>query len=136
MDNHSYRSRNCYGCSDRLVDNNMDIKPHIARDEIEHSVLDSPANEGKESGRYTKIGTIHEYQLIDKIVYPANICPKCGSLATYHRRIQESGDIVGNIFAHKETADDNGRTLTKFDLCLDCHEQFIFEIYIWKRIKK
>ena len=77
--------------------------------EISHEKLERDGD-GK-SDRYMKIGTREVVTiknesgqmaetpivLIDKIIFPINECPHCGSKATLHRVIQESGDVAGNV---------------------------------------
>jgi len=97
------------------------------------------------SDRHTKIGQEIQFKiespdgqiqnvptiLKDKIVYPVNICPHCESKATFHRTIQEDGDIVGNVWRINRSINPNGFIIKKFDYCLDCHKEFLFELYVW-----
>lgn len=110
---------------------------HLAKDEIKHDQLARP--EGNNSGRYTEIGwikTYSEYTLIDKIIYPVNVCPHCKSNATYHRRLQQHEEVGINIWRTAEDVVDSGRVYKKFDFCLDCHKEFVMEIYIYKTTRK
>lgn len=114
-----------------------------AKNEIQHRVLDAKKNDGKSSARYTKIGTIvktelgkNSFKLKDKIVFPVNVCPHCGSKATFHRIIQESGDLTGNVWDATGREEERGMVRMKFDYCLDCHKEFLMELYILKKVKK
>ena len=112
------------------------INKHKAKNEIPHEELDKL--DSPDSARYTKIGYKKKVngghiELIDKVIYPINICPHCGSEATFHRRVQENGDIVGNVWEAKQIESPKGLTYMKFDYCLDCHREFLIELYIWKK---
>lgn len=76
------------------------------------------------------------YKLVDKICYPVNKCPSCGSTNTYHHRIQRMQDVVGNCWNAVIHRPGNGAEhhLRKFDLCLDCRYEHLLETFIWKRI--
>ncbi len=116
-----------------------------AKKEIPHEELDK--NEDKKSARYIKIDSEQQVQvkgtdgkelsipfvLIDKVIYEINVCPHCGSNATFHRRIQETGDVTGNVWQVQQFGNENGFDYRKFDYCLDCHKDFLIELYIWKR---
>lgn len=109
---------------------------HKAKKEIPHEKLDREDN--STSARYTKIGHKIQvkggnFELVDKVIYPINICPHCGSEATFHRRIQENGDIVGNVWQAKQIESPKGLAYMKFDYCLDCHREFLIELYIYKK---
>lgn len=84
------------------------------------------------SGRQMPIGFIdkkNQLILIDKILYPINVCPFCGSNATYHKILQEL-DINTHVWRDITTRE----TYTKFDFCLDCQREFLIEIYFYKPI--
>lgn len=106
--------------------------------EIPHEKLERDGD-GK-SGRYMKIGTPLELEngkghlmLADKIIFPINECPHCGSKATFHRVIQESGDEGGNVLRESVSrGEKGGHAFVKYDYCLDCFREFIIEIYVWK----
>lgn len=118
---------------------------HKAKKEIPHEELDKSSDSS--SARYKKIGFRQEVEvknsdgqvqnvpfiLQDKVIYPINICPYCESEATFHRRIQENGDVVGNVWRAEQIGDPKGFIYRKFDYCLDCHREFLIELYIWKR---
>jgi len=112
-----------------------------AKKEIPHSELNKKSNRSKCSARYTKIGskaissqTRRFIALVDKVVYPANICPHCGSKATLHRRMQSNNDLTPNCLDAIVQETEGGIFTIKRDLCLDCHKEFIFEIFIWRVI--
>lgn len=110
-----------------------------AKKEIAHEILDKDENSDKVSARYTKVGSHTQisgmpFKLKDKIIYPINVCPHCSSEATYHRRIQESGDVVGNVWQAREGQSQTGYVLMKFDYCLDCHKEFLIELYVWEKV--
>ena len=118
---------------------------HKAKNEISHEELDV-SGDGS-SARYVKIGSKDQIQfkysdgkvqdasfaLQDKVIYPINICPHCNSKATFHRRIQENQDIIGNVWRSEQVIDPGGMVTKKFDYCLDCHKEFLIELYIWKK---
>ena len=118
---------------------------HKAKNEISHEELDK--NEDKTSGRYVKIGSKQQAQikspdgktqnvpfiLQDKVIYEINVCPYCDSKATFHRRIQESRDITGNVWRVEQFLGEKGYDFRKFDYCLDCRKEFLIELYIWKK---
>jgi len=88
------------------------------------------------SDRHTDIGQEIQvmgvyFKLIDKVIYAANICPYCESKATFHRIIQENDDVVGNVWRGDRIGDSKGFIVKKFDYCLDCHKEFLFELYVW-----
>ena len=90
------------------------------------------------STRYWEIGSTHKtnsglYKLIDKVIYPINECSFCDSKATFHRRIQESGDMAGNVWRDWQTTGPKGYTYMKFDYCLDCHREFLIELYVFEK---
>lgn len=113
----------------------MKDKPWLAKKEISHDKLD--ARTDNDSARYTaKIGGPAQTTVlivIDKICYPPNICPKCKSLATFHRRMQQHGDNVFNIWRTERKEDGKVIVSVKYDFCLDCHSEFIFEMFILKQ---
>ncbi len=114
-----------------------------AKNEIPHEELDK--NEDKNSARYIKLGSKNVIKmnrdsgeivdapivLIDKVIFPINKCPYCGSEVTFHKRIQENGDM-GNVLKTANSFGSEGYTYIKYDYCLDCHKEFIIEVYIWK----
>src|SRR3990167_9623187 len=110
---------------------------HLARDEMKAEELKRP--DGNTSGRYTEVGfikTYEEFTLIDKVIYPVNVCPHCKSQATFHRRIQVNGDVTDNVWRDKQSAgQSDGKYYAKFDYCLDCHKEFLMELYIYKKTK-
>ena len=74
--------------------------------------------------------------MIDKVIYPVNVCPHCKSEATFHRRVQVNGDVTDNIWRVKESASmEKGRYYAKLDFCLDCSSEFLVELYIYKKTK-
>lgn len=107
-----------------------------AKKEISHKKLDN--DKRSKSARTThKIGRTYQgMKLIDKIVYPINICPKCGSKATFHRRMQENNDFIPNVWDSRVEEYNDSFYTVKFDYCLDCHNSFIMEMYIFKKVKK
>lgn len=107
-------------------------KPYHAKTELDHADLD--AREDNNSARYTaKIGKeLPGPKVLDKICYPPNLCPHCGSEATFHRRMQQLGDDVMNIWRTEKKEDGNIVVSVKYDFCLDCHTEFIFEMFILK----
>jgi len=108
-----------------------------SKKEISHKTLDKKKDRMKFSARYTPIGTrIKNLMLVDKVIYPINICPHCKSHATFHRRVQENGDIIGNCWAGKKEKTKEGSVSMKFDYCLDCQRSFLIELYILKRKNK
>lgn len=117
-----------------------------AKKEIPHEEL---KGEPSSSDRYMEIGFRREFQLNgpdgpmpkaffelkDKVIYPINECPHCGSRATFHRRIQESGDVTGNVWSGQWITGDKGLDFRKLDYCLDCHKEFLIELYVWGKEK-
>lgn len=84
------------------------------------------------SGRYmTRIGTIKEMKLLDKIIFPINTCPHCKSNETFHERMQTK-NIEKNVFRESSEVAGLIRRLEKWDLCLKCQRQFLIEVYIWR----
>lgn len=115
---------------------NINQMKHKAKKEISHEELDK--GNSSSSARYTKIGYKEPagggyVKLIDKVIYPVNICSHCGSKATFHRRVQDGGDIVGNVWRANQSGDSKGLVYKKFDYCLDCHREFLIELYIWEK---
>lgn len=118
---------------------------HKSKNEISHDELDK--NEDKTSTRYVKIGTTQILQmrdpdgqvksvsflLRDKVIYEINVCPHCHSKATFHRRAQEGGDITGNVWRAEQFFGEKGYDFRKFDFCLDCHKEFLIELYVWEK---
>jgi len=124
----------------QITDNTCAINQmkHWAKKEISHEELDK--GDSSSSARYTSIGYKKQiasgyFELIDKVIYPINICPHCRSEATFHRRVQEGGDVVGNVWRAQQSEGPEGFVYSKFDYCLDCHKEFLIELYIWKREK-
>lgn len=106
-----------------------------AKKEISHKQLDNNKRSKSARSQY-KIGKLYEHgQLIDKIIYPINICPKCKSKATFHRRMQENDDFVPNVWDRKIAGNGDNTYISKFDYCLDCHSQFLIELYIFRKPK-
>lgn len=92
------------------------------------------------STRYWEKGSIQQIngaslKVIDKVIYPINECPHCNSKATFHRRIQEGGDIAGNVWRDWQTKGPKGYAYMKFDFCLDCHKEFLIELYVFEEIR-
>ena len=115
----------------------MENKPWISKTEISHEELDKKAVDDPEnnSARYKLIGYNRRMELVDKIIYPVNVCPECKSEATFHRRMQQVGKEFSNVW-HIERKEDNVSYVTvKYDFCLDCRSPFVFEIYILKIIE-
>ena len=118
---------------------------HIAKEEIPHEELDKV--DSSASGRYKKIGSEHQGQtkdqggqiqnvtfiLQDKVIYKINVCPYCSSETTFHRRIQDNKDVIGNVWRTDVHGGEGGYSLRKFDYCLDCRREFLIELYIWKK---
>lgn len=123
------------------------VNKHKAKKEIPHEELDKVVS--SDSGRYTKIGSGQQIQikrpdgqiqnvpfiLQDKVIYEINVCPYCGSKTTFHRRIQDNGDITGNVWRSEVFWGEKGEgyDYRKFDYCLDCRREFLIELYIWKK---
>lgn len=130
---------------------------HFAKKEIAHHILDNknyliPLHDARfnHSTRYVvKIGSDnHNYQIkpktffrkeklgkitcIDKICYEPNICPKCDSEATFHRRMQQHEPLM-NIWRTEVKQDSTALVSIKYDFCLDCHSEFVFEMFIFKK---
>ena len=105
---------------------------HLAKNELPHKDLD--ARTDNESARYKmKIGDkLDQPTLIDKIVFPPNLCSRCGSRATFHRRMQQHGNVM-NVWENEQKVDGNIVVSIKWDFCLDCHSRFVFEIFIFKK---
>jgi len=81
-----------------------------------------------------------DLRLMDKTLYPIDICPYCSSEDTFHKRHLERG-IAGTCWDTREILDIRKgellvRTLLKFDYCLECQQIFLIESYAWKRIKE
>ncbi len=121
-----------------------------AKKETPHEKL---KGDPKSSACYTEVGTIQkisvkdannniqeiDFELIDKVIYyeDRNICPFCNSKATFHRRIQESGDFAGNVWKMKNIWGEKGGFATaKLDYCLDCYKDFLIELYVYKKVEK
>lgn len=91
------------------------------------------------STRYWEIGSIQKidddsFKVVDKVIYPINECPFCGNKATFHRRIQESGDVAGNVWRMQQANGPKGFASMKFDYCLDCHKEFLIELYVFEKL--
>ena len=114
-----------------------------AKKEIQHRILDAKKNSHRDSARFThKIGGTFKTQtgqpakLVDKVIYPMDICPHCGSKATYHRRMSMHGLPCSNVWSYSIHGLEGGLesigSSEKFDYCLDCHKEFLMELYIFK----
>ena len=118
---------------------------HKSKKEIPHEKLDKGGD--STSARYTKIGYRQQipikgpdgqtqnvpFILQDKVIYEINVCPYCGSKATFHQRVQDNGDIIGNVWRAEQFLSEKGYSFRKFDYCLDCLREFLIELYIWKK---
>lgn len=119
------------------------MRPRV-KNEISHEELDG---ESGNSARYTKIGTIQQVQmkesdgkiqnipfrLKDKVIYEINLCPHCNSKNTFHNIIQQNEDMTGNVWRAEQFGGERGFDYRKFDYCLDCHKEFLIELYIWEK---
>lgn len=121
----------------------------ISKHEISHKVLDKVRTDGiknkndgwKKSGRFSAVIGMKlkkgrkMLKLVDKVIFPINVCPKCKSTATYHHRIQQTGDKIDNVWETKRIESDEGNCFVKLDLCLDCGNVFVIEMYMWHKVK-
>lgn len=110
-----------------------------AKRELSEKELSELKNGDNVSARYREIGFISEtngisFRLADKVIYPINECPHCDSKSTFHRRVQESGDIVGNVWRDWQIVGSKGYYYAKLDYCLDCHKEFLIELYIFEKL--
>ena len=126
------------------------IKDVIGKHEIPHIILDNVRLDGiksgndnwKLSGRFSAyIGYIHKkgkqtFKLVDKIINEINVCPCCKSKATYHHRIQQTGDQIDNVWQTRKIESKDGYCFIKQDLCLDCGNVFMIEAYMWHKVKR
>lgn len=120
-------------------------KETLAKNELNHKNLDkigSRKGNAYVSARFRcAVGTIRYdwdgvYKLVDKIIMPINVCPFCQSRATFHHRIQQTGDNCDNVWDYKRSISNKGQVGVKLDLCLDCGKEFIIEMYVNHLVKK
>lgn len=120
-----------------------------SKKEIPHEELAKKQDGDNQSARYKALGTeemvkmqgsdgqINEigFKIKDIIAYEPNFCPYCESENSYHRRIQQNGDKIGNIWRHQQFLNSEGTDLVsmKFDFCLDCRKEFVMEIFILEK---
>lgn len=87
------------------------------------------------SARYnSRIGMKKELKymmLMDRIIFPINICPRCKSTNTFHRRMQDRG-IANNVWKTDRKPEGDMTIFSKYDLCLSCQKEFFIEIYVWR----
>ena len=118
--------------------------------EIPHEELDKKKDGDNTSARYIPIGSVQQipvqgvdgkirdidFKIKDKVAYEPNFCPNCESENTYHRRIQQNGDMTGNIWRHEQFQNPQLTAITslKFDFCLDCRKEFLMEIFILEKV--
>jgi len=74
-----------------------------------------------------------KWRLFDKFLCKVNVCYHCKSKNTFHRRQQELGDFVGNIWRMEKVIGGN-LVVKKWDFCLDCGKEFLFEYFIFDRV--
>ncbi len=126
------------------------FKPHKSIQEIDHAKLDEKKDGDNTSARYKPLESIEmipvqdsngkatqvAYKIKDKIAYEPNLCPNCRSENSYHWRIQQDGDKIGNIWRHQQFQNQTGATITsmKFDFCLDCRKEFLMEMFILEKV--
>ncbi len=120
-----------------------------SKKEIPHEELDKKKDGDNISARYRPIDSIQQisvrgsdgqiqnvnFKIKDKVVYEPNFCPHCENENTYHRRIQQSGDMTGNIWRHEQFHNPQLTAITslKFDFCLDCRKEFLMEMFIFEK---
>lgn len=126
----------------------LGLKPRKPVKEIPHDKLNRDGDNA--SARYKPLGAIEKvqvqnpdgqivevpYKIKDKVVYEPNFCPNCRRENTYHKRIQQNGDKIGNIWRHQQFQNQNGAVITsmKFDFfCLDCRREFLMELFILEK---
>jgi hypothetical protein len=81
------------------------------------------------------------YKLTFKRMFNLNVCPHCGSEDTFHRarllsmeeRLQEQGIIYENVFRTIHRTEENSSILAKYDLCLKCSHEWVFQIFVYDR---
>lgn len=127
-----------------------DYKKTRSKHEISHDVLAAVRERGiatgndnwKLSARFnSQIGDViktarGKFKLVDMVIMQINVCPKCGSRATYHHRIQQTGDNCDNVWSTRKIKSKTGLVSVKQDLCLDCGNVFIIEMYILHKVGK
>lgn len=90
--------------------------------------------EDKGSARYnTWTGDTKGLRLIDRIIFPINICPNCGSEETFHARMQYL-NIDSNVWRTSKVTEEGMIRFVKYDMCLSCHQEFFIEIYLWRMV--
>lgn len=125
----------------------LGLKPRKSVKEIPHDKLNRDGDNN--SARYKPLGTIEKvqvqnlegqiievpYKIKDKVAYEPNFCPNCRSENTYHKRIQQNGDKIGNIWRNQRFQNENGTVITsmKFDYCLDCRREFLMELFLLEK---
>lgn len=73
--------------------------------------------------------------LVDKVIFPIDKCPHCKSAMTFHSRMGKHGLHCSNVWDSRYFGDpvNGGATASvKMDYCLDCHKEFMIEMYILK----
>lgn len=85
-----------------------------------------------------------KYWLSDKIRISKHKCPRCKSTNTFHKRRVESvlelglkygaGNLYSNVLKIERHEISNTRTLVKYDLCLKCGYEWIFEMFCWENM--
>jgi hypothetical protein len=84
-------------------------------------------------GTYLRKG-FTELEQMDSVIMPINKCPLCKSQATFHHRIQQTGDKCDNCWDMKYIESEEGLVSIKRDYCLDCNREFIIEMYVFHKV--
>lgn len=79
------------------------------------------------------------YRLVHKIIMPINECLHCSSDNTYHKHIQDNSDVTDNVWRSEEltpkrSVGSGHRRFRKWDYCFDCYQEFLIEMFCFKKI--
>lgn len=74
------------------------------------------------------------FMLHDFVIMPINTCSHCCSTNTFHKRVQQGGDKVDNVYRTRSTKGKQFRIYEKWDLCFECQHEFLIEMYMYQRI--
>ena len=128
--------------SEKMIARSKHEISHKALDKVRLNGINAGNDNWKMSGRFSaiigktvKTKTMGKAKLVDKVIFPINVCPECESTATYHHRIQQTGDQIDNVWEEKRIKSKTGLCYIKMDMCLDCFSVFPIEMYMYHKVK-
>ena len=70
--------------------------------------------------------------LTNKFIMKINVCPYCKSHNTFHKRVQDTGDKIDNVWRierHGKLKINNSYGCKKWDYCFNCEREFLIEFF-------